>query len=360
MSLAHVRTSSIRHFFSPSRSFQREIYKGALDLLSELPEDALTWFEILAGLTRNSAIRNAAHRRHKRIANCQYFIGLNSGHQDGSAAPQGKNDLAHVTCLQLFICSTKNLDQLVWLLENTPSLSRVEITCPERHPNSLEGLSTPLFRSRNRLHQRPLRLQALCFESIDSEEVAHVLLDLFDFEAIKHLRLLGCGSIQFLLESMRTLELSISSLRIDGFACDPRGGTLALTVNNLLRSLKSIRTVCLRITYISRKGNPTSDLDWSALYAAAPAMECLEIDIRQEEIPSQRGECFRSIAANPIENNPSVHGFVKRATNLRQLSLTGIPAMERNQEEFSQRDIASMMASPITVVAKTSCPWNSD
>lgn len=217
-------------------------------------------------------------------------------------SPPDEEQLAHITTLHLLLKNSHDRNNAVSLLESTPSLSSLNL---ELHSLHADDFSTS--EKFSRLQRGPRRLRSLRVQNICFLLGSSTIAGLVELEELEELQVIDCKEYNCLLRDMKSLPLKLKALCIH--ECDETTKLFNSIENDFLRSLSPM--VRLSLTLGSDFNLPSSLLDWSALQAHAPALQCLRIKYTWPELPFSK---FQSGFAQ----------FCKAALSLKLLAISGV------------------------------------
>ena len=138
----------------------------------------------------------------------------------------GRDDLAHITTLQILINYPSDVDRAAWILERTPALQSLDIGMGlpgdvwdfgDEHFDFLKAL----FRSEDTAQLSAMRLTSLRMTSMWLTKCGKVLPALVKFEHLETLHLIACCDFEPLLQHLTQLRLHLSSICIDRGKMEP-------------------------------------------------------------------------------------------------------------------------------------------
>lgn len=270
-------------------------------------------------------IQCALRLRQKKLSNYQYGgeidVDLTRRPLICRAIAPSKDELAHITSLQLLITSMNDIERLAWILEHITALQRLDLeestahrvshlTCYEKDAELFTGILNPGGTSRYPIRLEALRISSMCLE--DSEELLRALLD---FTSLGTLQLVECKGIEYLLMDLMQIRLCLSSVCIDQRSSGSCDIAILSTFIASLAAPKRISLLC--------------DLEY-------PFLRQTDVDCLQQQAHSI--EYLRLEETNSTWSNYGLSGqarqfysFLEQASNLRQLALSG-PDLEDGME----------------------------
>jgi hypothetical protein len=336
--LSHVRSLRIRsleprQFGSTSRYDENQLQtKIICRLLHTVPKHFLTRFEYDNTYTWEkkkspnvhlripntsfigAGIMFVLRLRQTNICNYQLFSALNgvlyAAHLDWDMIAPAADELAHVTCLQIYFSldDYDQIDRANLILARTPALQYLDIelencdfdeqsTCCDSGAGVVRGM----FRSRINAGQ-PTKLKSLRIASMCLLHAGTLLLNIVDFSALEHLQFIHCIDIDPFLRTLIPFNLNLSSLLIEGVH---RWDTAEFAVSEFIRSVKPLKNLSLKF----------SGIDYSQDWVLRPhysSLESLRID------------------ADPLMHPITLKFKGTPCPNLEQLALFGFKLEERS------------------------------
>lgn len=294
--LPQVRTLCIRSL-EPSDKWdvhEKQRVQVICRLLKTISRHSLTRFEYDTTYSREKHKPTDLHRRvasyfgreayagiyfavrlcQRNICNYQHLNYLGNVFYDGildwDMVTPAVGELAHVTCLQIFLKAgaSEHIDRANSIITQIPALRSLDLDletsyideeeeCCQNGVHIVQRTFYSHIENRQATKLKSLRIKFMCL--LDVSELLTTVLELKD---LKHLQLVHCMDVDPFLRRLEPLRLSLLSLCIENCGRDK---STDFAVNDFIRSLKLLKRFTLQLEDLDNFDSRTLQLHYSSL-----------------------------------------------------------------------------------------------